>query len=248
VRLRLSQATSGAVTDPPLASRDVSRSFTVIPRQRRARRILSARFRIVTLGAPPAPSLLMGVDSDQPAVRVVGRAKDGMPIAGSVDAAVEDLFRRVEHRLGRFLAQLVRDRQLAEDLLQDTFHDALRSGSGLLEARSPEGWLFGIARNRALMSLRRRRRFDAALQRLSFRAAQQEAEIDVVAVRDLLERTLEPADRSLILLRYLHDFDAVELAEMTGLSADAVRQRLSRARKRLLATTTEDSEPREERR
>jgi RNA polymerase sigma factor (sigma-70 family) len=190
----------------------------------------------------------MGVDSDQPAVRVVGRAKDGRPVAGSADAAAEDLFRRVEHRLGRFLTQLVRDRQLAEDLLQDTFHDALRGGSGLLEARSPEAWLFGIARNRALMSLRRRRRFDAALQRLSFRAAQHEEEIDVVAVRDLLERTLEPADRSLILLRYLHDFDAVELAEMTGLSADAVRQRLSRARKRLLATTTDDYEPREERR
>jgi hypothetical protein len=42
VRLRLSQSMSGAVTDPPLASRDVSRSSTVIPRQRLARRIFSA--------------------------------------------------------------------------------------------------------------------------------------------------------------------------------------------------------------
>jgi RNA polymerase sigma factor (sigma-70 family) len=191
----------------------------------------------------------MGVDSDQPAARVVAVGRGETPIVGGVEVEVEELFRRVERQLARFLAQFVRDRQLAEDLLQDTFHEALRSESGLFEARNPEAWLFGIARNRALMSLRRRRRFDAALRRLYFRAAQPQEEIDVVAVRDLLERTLEPADRSLILLRYLHDFDAVELAEMTGLSADAVRQRLSRARKRLIASAADHSEhAREERR
>jgi RNA polymerase sigma factor (sigma-70 family) len=206
----------------------------------RPRAVTLAGSRIVTLRVPPAPSFLMGVDSDQRAARVIALARDKTPVVGSVEAEVEELFRRLEHQLGRFLAQFVRDRQLAEDLLQDTFHDALRSESGLSEARNPEAWLFGIARNRALMSLRRRRRLDAALRRLSFRAAQPQEEIDVVAVRDLLERTLAPADRSLILLRYLHDFDAVELAEMTGLSADAVRQRLSRARKRLIATAAEE--------
>jgi hypothetical protein len=49
----------------------------------------------------------MGVDSDQPAARVIARAEDKTPIAGSVEAEVEELFRRVEHQLGRFLAQSV---------------------------------------------------------------------------------------------------------------------------------------------
>jgi RNA polymerase sigma-70 factor, ECF subfamily len=155
---------------------------------------------------------------------------------------IEALFRRLEPRLGRFLAQLVRDRQLAEDLLQDTFHDALRGGSGLGEAVNPEAWLFGMARNRALGALRRRRRLDAALHRLMMRRYQEQEEAELVALRDLLERTLAAEDRALVLLRYLHDFDAIELAEMTGLSVQAVRQRLSRARKRLLAAAAADPE------
>jgi DNA-directed RNA polymerase specialized sigma24 family protein len=56
---------------------------------------------------------------------------------------------------------------LAEDLLQDSFHDALRSAAQLAEVRNPEAWLFGIARHRALRALRRRRRFGGVLGRLS---------------------------------------------------------------------------------
>jgi RNA polymerase sigma-70 factor, ECF subfamily len=156
---------------------------------------------------------------------------------------VEALFRQMEPVLGRFLVQFVRDRQLAEDLLQDTFHDALHAGSGLEQASCPEAWLFGMARNRALAALRRRRRFEAALHRLTFRGSAQREEDELIAVRNLLEQTLGAEDRSLVILRYLHDFDATELAQMTGLSADAVRQRLSRARKRLLAAAADGSEP-----
>jgi RNA polymerase sigma factor (sigma-70 family) len=54
-----------------------------------------------------------------------------------------------------------------------------------------------------------------------------------------MERTLSAEDRALILLRYLHEFDASELAAMTGLSSQAIRQRLARARKRLLTAAAE---------
>jgi RNA polymerase sigma-70 factor (ECF subfamily) len=150
-------------------------------------------------------------------------------------AEVEALFRRCEPRLGRYLAQLVRDRALAEDLLQDTFHAALRSRSQLPGVMKPEAWLYGIARNRALAALRRRRRFEGAFARLVRRAPSGGDDAELVALHDLLERTLSAEDRSLVLLRYLHDFDAPELAELTGMTPEAVRQRLSRARARLLA-------------
>jgi RNA polymerase sigma-70 factor (ECF subfamily) len=68
--------------------------------------------------------------------------------------AFEELFARCERRLGRFLAQIVRDRQLAEDLLQDTFHDAFRDRFQLASVENEEAWLYGIARNRALNALR----------------------------------------------------------------------------------------------
>ncbi|HEY4346763.1 MAG TPA: sigma-70 family RNA polymerase sigma factor [Gaiellaceae bacterium] len=150
-------------------------------------------------------------------------------------ARVEELFRRCERPIGRYLAQMVRDRALAEDLLQDTFHTALRSRAELSGVRNADAWLYGIARNRALQALRRRRRFDGALIRLGLRQPPDADGAELVAIRDLLERTLTPGDRALIVLRYLHDFDSVELAEMTGMTPEGVRKRLSRARALLLA-------------
>lgn len=155
-------------------------------------------------------------------------------------AALEDLFHRCERPIGRFLVEMVRDRGLAEDLLQDTFHDAFRDRSQLRDLPSPAGWLFGIARNRALSALRRHRRSLIAVERLTQRERRSQREVpDIVALRDLLERHLDPEERALLLLRYLHGFDAGELAQMVGSTPEAVRQRLSRSRRRLLLASTE---------
>jgi RNA polymerase sigma factor (sigma-70 family) len=158
------------------------------------------------------------------------------PIADeALREVVEELFVACQQRLGRYLVQVVRDRELAADLLQDTFHDALALRGRLLVVGSQEAWLYGIARNHALRALRKRRRFDRALFRLRSRRVLTEEREEIVAAHDLLERTLSVEDRALVLLRYLHDFEAGELAEMTGLTPEAVRQRLSRARARVLA-------------
>ena len=153
-------------------------------------------------------------------------------------ATIEALFARCERSIGRFLVQMVRDRSLAEDLLQDTFHDAFRARSQLPASSNPEAWLFGIARNRALGALRRRRRSAVALARLPRPRERSERDAqELVALRDLLERHLDPDERALLLLRYLHGFDAAELAEIIGLTPEAVRQRLSRSRGKLIAAS-----------
>lgn len=150
---------------------------------------------------------------------------------------LEELFKQHERPLGKYLVQMVRDRELAEDLLQDVFHQALRDSRGLAEARSPVAWLFGVARNQALSALRRRRRFWHAFERLASRTSETSTnDEELAALNDLLERSLTPDDRALVLLRYLHGFSAVELAEMTGSTPAAVRQRLARARASLLAS------------
>jgi RNA polymerase sigma-70 factor (ECF subfamily) len=176
---------------------------------------------------------------------------DGLEAASTLPEAhaVEQLFYACEVRLGRFLAQMVGDRALAEDLLQDSFTEAFRCRDQLGEIENREAWLFGIARNRALAALRRRRRFRAAFERLVPRSEPSERDdLELLALRDLLERTLGPDDRALLLLRYLHGFDAVELAAMTGRTPEAVRQRLARVRARVIRaaglepTTTLDEE------
>lgn len=149
--------------------------------------------------------------------------------------AVERLFYSCESRLGRFLAQMVGNRALAEDLLQESFYEAFRCRDQLPAIDNPEAWLFGIARNRALAALRRRRRLRRALERFAQGPEPSERDdLELLAVRDLLERHLDPEDRALLLLRYLHGFEATELAGMTGRTPEAVRQRLARAKRRLI--------------
>jgi RNA polymerase sigma-70 factor (ECF subfamily) len=139
---------------------------------------------------------------------------------------------------------MVDNRALAEDLLQDSFYEAFRCRDQLGEIESPEAWLFGIARNRALAALRRRRRFRSALDRLVERSGPSERDdLELLALRDLLQRTVDPDDRALLILRYMHGFGASELAAMTGRSPEAVRQRLSRARTRLIQAADRRSTP-----
>jgi len=161
------------------------------------------------------------------------------PAAPAEDTpAFEELFARCERRLGRFLAQMVRDRSLAEDLLQDTFHDAFRDRGRLATVENDEAWLYGIARNRALNALRRRRRLGVALERLVHRTNRPETEDhELLALRDLLERHLSGEERALLILRYLHGFSAPELAAMSGKTPEAIRQRVARAKKKLIAAS-----------
>lgn len=176
------------------------------------------------------------------------RGREAPPSSVSGDV-VEALFHACEVRLGRFLAQMVGNRTLAEDLLQDSFYEAFRCRDQLGEVESPEAWLFGIARNRALAALRRRRRLRAALDRLIQRPEPSERDdLELLALRDLLERTLEPDDRALLILRYVHGFEATELAAMTGRSPEAVRQRLLRARARVVRASGRQSTPSDEER
>ena len=181
-----------------------------------------------------------------PAIRARGRdeARDR--------ARVEELFRRHEREKSRpdrewSLVQIISSRALAEDLLQETFLSALAARGRLDAVRDPRAWLYGIARHQALGALRRSRRERRAYERLA--REREPAAPDAQAalfVRDLLERHLGAEDRTLLVLRYLHGFSAEELAAMSGRSPEALRQRLSRARKALVRAA-EETPPRDPR-
>jgi RNA polymerase sigma factor (sigma-70 family) len=153
------------------------------------------------------------------------------------DASFVALVQHLERPIGVFLAQMTSDRSLAADLMQETFLVAWRERSRMpADATLERAWLYGVARNRALNALRRERRRALALNRLTSRSGRDgppEADEEALAMRDLLVRTLRPADRSLFVLRYVHGFDGPELAQLTGMKPDAVRKRLQRASERL---------------
>jgi len=70
---------------------------------------------------------------------------------------IEELYRRYRDDVYRYLAALTHDPTLAEDLLSETFLCAVQKAGTFRGQSSEKTWLFGIARNLWLQSLRKNR-------------------------------------------------------------------------------------------
>jgi RNA polymerase sigma-70 factor (ECF subfamily) len=136
-----------------------------------------------------------------------------------------------------FVRALVRDPELAEDVVADTFVKLLgeyRAGRPPIEVRA---WLFRVAANLVVNSGRRRAVAGRYLHRLVRRGHEEAA--DARLLRS--ERTEElvsalagmPADHRTALLLAAHGFSGREIAVAIDRSEVAVRTLLSRARVRL---------------
>src|ERR1700722_11586905 len=78
-------------------------------------------------------------------------------IAFGDQLAMRALFARHHVRLYRFLARIVGDETLAEDLVSDVFLDVWRQAASFEARSSVSTWLLAMGRYKALSALRRRR-------------------------------------------------------------------------------------------
>ncbi|MEM9042199.1 MAG: sigma-70 family RNA polymerase sigma factor [Actinomycetota bacterium] len=141
---------------------------------------------------------------------------------------------------------------LAEDLLADTFTQAMGSASGGFDPSrgTVRLWLFGIASNLVRRHWRTEERRLRAIERdaamppvavdpLLVPAAAADrlhAEGEIEALVDELSR-LDPVDRELLALTGWESMTSAEAGAALGLSAVTVRTRVRRARARLRAAT-----------
>jgi RNA polymerase sigma-70 factor (ECF subfamily) len=168
------------------------------------------------------------------------------------EAAYRELVRRYERPVFALLYRMVRDRELAEDLAQETFIKALNA----IESYRPEfkfsSWIFKIANNAAIDHLRRREldtlsldgsphaETPEAMQATALQiGARQESPLDAVEARELggaIEAAigrLRPEYRSCILLRHVEGRAYEEIAEILNLPLGTVKTYIHRARNEL---------------
>jgi RNA polymerase sigma factor (sigma-70 family) len=159
--------------------------------------------------------------------------------AGGDGAAFAVLVRRYIRAATLLAAQLLGDRDEAEDVVQDAF-TAVHRAARKFDPERPFGpWLFAIVRrlaaNRRSRDLRRGRLFRlwGASPPGETASAQPEsvlvARLDAVAARRALE-TLSPMQRACFELVAVRDLSAREVAAMHGISESTVRQHVFRAR------------------
>jgi RNA polymerase sigma-70 factor, ECF subfamily len=190
---------------------------------------------------PPALDL-----SNLPDADVVALAQQGR------ETAYRELIRRYERPVFSIVFRMVRDRELAEDLAQDTFIKVLNH----IDRYRPEfkfsSWLFKIANNVAIDHLRRRQidtvsmdgsphaRTQEAVESTSFEiAAEQETALDEMEARELggaIEHAiarLRPEYRSCIMLRHVEGRSYEEIAATLDLPLGTVKTYIHRARHEL---------------
>jgi RNA polymerase sigma-70 factor, ECF subfamily len=161
---------------------------------------------------------------------LIRRAQDGS------EAALEILITRFQGRIAGFVYSLIGRDDAIEDLCHDIFIKMISGLSGLKNPDAFEAWLFRIARNVAMDSLRRKRLwrmfvpFEPKHEQIA--EAPRSGDSRVEEFRAALEG-MPPNQKELILLLAENDWSYEQLAEITRSSVSAVKSRLFRAREYL---------------
>ena len=168
------------------------------------------------------------------------------------EAAYRELVRRYERPVFSLIYRMVRNRELAEDLSQETFIKVLNALASYRPEYKFSSWVFKIANNAAIDHLRRRELDTLSLEgsphadtaeKIEATALQigekAESALDAVANKELggeIERAiakLRPEYRTCILLRHVDGRPYEEIAEILNLPLGTVKTYIHRARNEL---------------
>ena len=145
--------------------------------------------------------------------------------------AVDELFKSVQEPLYRYIVAVVKEKQLAEDILQEVFIRIYRKLRWLREPRAFRAWCYQIASREAFRYLKRERRWteqirdDAALNVVA--AGEPPYSPELVQQLPELVGELSPASRAVVVLYYLHELSLVETAAVLDIPVGTVKSRLA---------------------
>jgi len=157
--------------------------------------------------------------------------------------ALETLLERHQPRVYRFGMKMCRDPEDAKDVLQDTLFAMARGVRAFRGASSLSTWLYTIARSFCIKMRRRGKSAPDAARALGgadpieaslpAAASAPDDELAGKRVEQVLARSiaaLDPMYREVLLLRDVEGLTAPEVADVLGVTVQAVKSRLHRAR------------------
>jgi RNA polymerase sigma-70 factor (ECF subfamily) len=152
--------------------------------------------------------------------------------------AYADLVRAHQDRLLASAYHLCGDLDAAQDLTQECFVQGYQSLGTLRDPGAFGPWLYGILRNLFRQYLAHRPPAAVSLERDT--VAEPAAPADDLGEMRLVMQTLPLEHREVLAARYLQEMDYAEIAAALGLSVNATRVRVFRAKAALRAALAEE--------
>lgn len=139
-------------------------------------------------------------------------------------------------RLRRYARALLRDRDAADDLVQDSLERALSKLENWRTGESPRRWLFTIMHHMFVDQTRKTKRRN---ETMSIEAVEEVAspatQVETLASREIIEalQALSPERRAALVMVAIEGFSYAEAANVLGIPAGTLMSRISRGREEL---------------
>ena len=150
------------------------------------------------------------------------------------------LYSKYKSRVFGFLLRMTSDRDIAEDLLQDTFFAAMRNSGQFDRNRNFLSWIFGIAHKRTIDYFRHLKvenehidDTDGSVGREFVSADTKLSNTQTMLLIQEAVKTLDPMQREVFLLRELGDVPFKEIAEIMNCPINTALGRMRLALKNI---------------
>jgi RNA polymerase sigma-70 factor (ECF subfamily) len=147
--------------------------------------------------------------------------------------ALDELLKAVQEPLFRYIFSLVREKSVAEDILQEVFIRIYRKLRWLREPEVFRSWAYQIATRETFRHFKREKRLanqvtdETALRTIPSLPSREEFASGLIDGLPQLVANLSPASRAVIVLHYLHEMSFEETAAVLSIPIGTVKSRLA---------------------
>lgn len=167
-------------------------------------------------------------------VQAPSQSTPPLPSTGGSLGTFESFFMRYEQPIFGYIFRITGDEQTAHDLCQEAFLRAWQHFDKIRAYTYPSAWLFRVAANLALSHLRRRASPVGGARLLGDDDSPARSDPALRFVEsDLVMQTLRglsPKQRSALVLREVYGLSCEEIGQVLGMTREAVKMALWRAR------------------
>lgn len=157
-----------------------------------------------------------------------------MGLTGNQRRAIEKYYQEMFYQLSAYAQSALNDRSLAEEAVQDTFRIACAKADSFLSSPNPKGWLLNTLKNVIHNTIRSRAYLsNLVVFSMDFDENMVSEEPDAPDIDILYSDLADNEDYRLLKKIALDKCTMLEAAKELGISVEACKKRVQRAKKKL---------------